>query len=96
MVDCCFIVNHLSFNILCVCVLHEIQMKISKLQLGVRAKAMILVSCLDPRDTIAKAYPNYIKSDKVEGLDVASEGPKLICHEEKVMVVFHVGFAPSC
>ena len=39
---------------------------------------MILVSCL----------PNYSKADKVDGLIVVLEGPKLIHHEEKVVVVF--------
>ena len=51
---------------------------------------MILVSCLHLKDVITKSYPNYSKSDKVEGLVAPSEGPnKLICHEEKVVVVFH-------
>ena len=58
------------------------------LQLGISAKVIILVSHLHPKDIINKAYPNYSKSDKVEGLVVASKGPKLICHAEKVVVVF--------
>ena len=64
------------------------ELKMAWLQLGVSVKEMILVSCLQPKDLITKAYPNYTKSDKVEGLVVASEGPKLICCEEKVVVVF--------
>ena len=58
------------------------------LQLGISAKVIILVSHLCPKDIITKAYPDYSKSDKVEGLVVASKGPKLICHEEKVVLVF--------
>ena len=63
--------------------------KMAKLWLGVSAKVWVLVSCLHPKDVISKAYPNYTKADKAEGLVVASEGPKPICHEEKVVVVFH-------
>ena len=60
----------------------------AKLRLGVSAKVWVLVSRLHPKDVISKAYPNYTKADKAEGLVVASEGPKLIRHEEKVVVVF--------
>ena len=59
-----------------------------KLQLGVGAKVWVLVSHLHPKDVISKAYPNYTKADKAEGLVVASEGPKSIRCEEKVVVVF--------
>ena len=61
----------------------------AKLQLGVGAKVWVLVSRLHPKDVISKAYPNYTKADKAEGLVVASEGPKPIHREEKVVVVFH-------
>ena len=64
------------------------QMKMTQLQLGVGVKATILVSHLHPKDTITKAYPNYSKSNKVQGLVVLLEGPKPIHHEEKVVVVF--------
>ena len=60
-----------------------------KLQLGVSAKATILVSYMHPKDVILRAYPNYVKMDKVEGLVVVLETSKPICHEEKVVVVFH-------
>ena len=60
----------------------------AKLQLGVGAKVWVLVSRLHPKDVTSKAYPNYTKADKAEGLVVASKGPKPICHEEKVVVVF--------
>ena len=63
-------------------------LKMAKLQLGISVKVCVLVSCLHPKDVISKAYPNYTKADKAEGLVVASEGTKLICHEEKVVVVF--------
>ena len=58
------------------------------LWLGVGAKVTILVSRLHPMNLISRAYANYTKTDKVEGLVVVSEGPKLICHEEKVVVIF--------
>ena len=60
----------------------------AKLRLGVSAKMWVLVSRLHPKDVISKAYPNYTKADKAEGLVVASEGPKPIHCEEKVVVVF--------
>ena len=62
--------------------------KMVKLQLGVNTKVWVLVSRLHPKDIISKAYPNYTKADKAERLVVASEGPKPIRHEEKVVVVF--------
>ena len=58
------------------------------LWLGVRAKVTVLVSRLHPKNLISKAYVNHTKADKVEGLVVVSEGPKLICHEEKLVVIF--------
>ena len=57
------------------------------LWLGVGAKVTVLVSCLLPKNLISKAYVNHTKANKVEGLVVVSEGPKLICHEEKVVVI---------
>ena len=60
----------------------------AKLRLGIGAKVWVLVSRLHPKDVISKAYPNYTKAHKAEGLVAASEGPKPICHEEKVVVVF--------
>ena len=58
------------------------------LRLGVGAKVTLLVSCLHPKNLISKAYVNHTKADKVEGLVVVSEGPKLIRHEEKLVVIF--------
>ena len=58
------------------------------LQLGIGAKLTILVSRLHPKNLISRAYANYTKTDKVEGLVVVSEGPKLIHDEEKVVVIF--------
>ena len=60
----------------------------AKVQLGIGPKVWVLVSCLHPKDVISKAYPNYTKANKAEGLVVASQGPKLIHHEEKVVVAF--------
>ena len=59
-----------------------------KLQLSVGAEVWVLESRLHPKDVISKAYPNYTMADKADGLVVASEGPKPIRHEEKVVVVF--------
>ena len=58
------------------------------LRLGIGAKVSILVSRLHPKNLISKAYANYTKTSKAEGLVVVSEGPKLIRREEKVIVVF--------
>ena len=58
------------------------------LWLGIGAKVTILVSRLHPKNLISRAYANYTKTDKLEGLVVVSEGPKLIHHEEKVVVIF--------
>ena len=60
----------------------------TRLWLGISAKVSVLVSRLHPKNLISKAYANYTKTDKAEGLVVVSEGPKLICWEEKVVVVF--------
>ena len=60
----------------------------ARLRLGIGAKVTILVSRLHPKDVISKAYPNYTKNDKVHRLVVVSEGPRSICREEKVVVVF--------
>ena len=57
-------------------------------RLGIGAKVTILVSRLHPKNLISRAYANYTKTDKVEGLVVVSKGPKSICHEEKVIVIF--------
>ena len=58
------------------------------LWLGIGAKVSILVSRLHLKNLISKAYANYTKTDKAEGLVVVSEGPKSIRQEEKVVVVF--------
>ena len=63
--------------------------KMTHLWLGIGAKVSILVSRLHPKNLISKAYANYTKTDKAEGLVVVSEGPKSIRREEKVIVVFH-------
>ena len=60
----------------------------TRLRLGISAKVSILVSRLHPKNLISKAYVNYTKTNKAEGLVVVSKGPKLICREEKVIVIF--------
>ena len=62
----------------------NLEVKMVKLWLGVGAKATILVSHMHPKDVISRAYPNYVKADKIEGLVVVLGTSKLICHEEKV------------
>ena len=56
--------------------------KMMRLRLGIGAKVSILVSRLHPKNLISK-------TDKAEGLVVVSKGPKSICQEEKVIVIFH-------
>ena len=63
-------------------------MKMTRLRLGISAKVSILVSRLHLKNLISKAYVDYTKTDKAEGLVVVSEGPKLIRWEEKVVVIF--------
>ena len=58
------------------------------LRLGISAKVSILVSRLHPKKLTSKAYANYTKTDKAEGLVVVSEGSKSIHREEKVIIVF--------
>ena len=67
----------------------NLEVKMAKLRLGVSAKATILVSHMHPKDMILRAYPNYMKMDKIKGLVVVLETSKQICHEGKVVVVFH-------
>ena len=43
---------------------------------------------LHPKNLISKAYVNHTKANKVEGLVVVSEGPKLIHREEKLVLIF--------
>ena len=61
----------------------------ARLRLGIGAKVTVLVSRLHPKNLISKAYINHTKADKVKGLVVVSEGPKLIRCEEKLVVIFH-------
>ena len=76
-----------AIGILCVCDVIFLP-KMVKQWLGISAKVWVLVSRLHPKNVISKAYPNYTKANKAEGLIVASKGPKPIRHEEKVVVVF--------
>ena len=63
-------------------------MKMMHLQLGIGAKVSILVSRLHLMNLISKAYANYTKTDKAEGLVVVSKGPKSICQEENIIIIF--------
>ena len=60
----------------------------ARLRLGIGGKVTVLVSRLHPKNLISKTYINHTKANKVEGLVVVLEGPKLIHHEEKVVVIF--------
>ena len=78
--SCCFIVKaHFCASNICFVCSVNFWMKMTRLRLGIGAKVSVLIS---------KAYANYTKTDKAEGLVVVSEGPKLIHREEKVVVVF--------
>ena len=59
------------------------------LWLGISAKVSILVSRIQLKNLISKAYANYTKTNKAEGLVVVFEGPKSIRQEEKVIIIFH-------
>ena len=87
--SCCFIVeaHFCASNYFFVCSV-IFWMKMTRLRLGISAKVLVLVSRLHPKNLISKAYANYTKTDKAEGLVVVSEGPTLICQEEKVIIVF--------
>ena len=87
--SCCFIVetHYCVSNNFFVCSV-IFWMKMTHLWLGIGAKVSILVSRLHLKNLISKAYANYTKTNKAEGLVVVSEGPKSICWEEKVIVVF--------
>ena len=71
-----------------ICVQCDLLMKMMCLWLGIGAKMSILVSRLHQKNLISKAYANYTKTDKSEGLVVVSEGPKSIRREEKVIIIF--------
>ena len=88
--SCCFIVeaHFCASNNFFVCSV-IFWTKMTHLWLGISAKVSILVSRLHPKNLISKAYANYTKTNKAEGLVVVSEGPKSIRREEKVVVVFH-------
>ena len=82
----CLILVQKLFPIMCSV---NLEVKMAKLQLGVSAKATILVSHMHLKDMISRAHPNYMKMDKIEGLIVVLETSKPIHCEEKVVVVFH-------
>ena len=87
--SCCFIVEALfcASNDFFVCSV-IFWTKMTCLRLGISAKVSILVSRLHLKNLISKAYANYTKTNKAEGLVVVSEGPKSIRREEKVVVIF--------
>ena len=88
--SCCFIVEaHFCAskkNFVCSV---SFWMKMMCLWLGIGVKVSILVSRLHLKYLISKAYVNYTKTDKAEGLVVVSKGPKSIHQEGKVIVIFH-------
>ena len=87
--SCCFIVkaHFCASKIFFVCSV-IFWMKMTHLWLGIGAKVSILVSRLHPKNLISKAYANYTKTDKAEGLVVVSKGPKSIHQEGKVIIIF--------
>ena len=63
--------------------------KMAKLQLGVGTKVWLLCLVSIQKTSSPRYTPTTPRPTRLRGLVVASEGPKLICHEEKVVVVFH-------
>ena len=60
-----------------------------KKQLGVAAKATVLVSCLHPKDKVMKAYPNHTKDERTLEIVVSGRDMHLICCEQKLVVIFN-------
>ena len=74
----------------------NLEVKMAKLWLGVSAKATILVSHMHPKDMLSRAYPNYMKMDKIEGLVVVLETSKRIHHEENSRILSKHQILVSC
>ena len=60
-----------------------------KKQLGVAAKATVLVLHLHPKDKVMKAYPNHTKDERTSEIVVSGRDVHLIHHEQKSVVVFN-------
>ena len=60
-----------------------------KKQLGVAAKATVLILCLHPKDKVTKAYPNHTKDERTLEMVVSGRDMHLICHEQKSVAVFN-------
>ena len=60
-----------------------------KKQLGVTAKATVLILHLHPKDTVTKAYPNHTKDEKTLEIVVSGRDVCLIHHRQKLVVVFN-------
>ena len=60
-----------------------------KKQLGVTAKATVLILHLHPKDKVMKAYPNHTKDERTLEIDVSGRDVCLICCEQKSVVVFN-------
>ena len=60
-----------------------------KKQLGVAAKATVLVSCLHPKDKVTKAYPNHTKDETTLEMVVSGRDVCPIHRKQKSVVVFN-------
>ena len=60
-----------------------------KNQLGVAAKAIVLVLHLHPKDKVMKAYPNHTKDERTLEIVVSGRDVCQICCEHKSVVVFN-------
>ena len=60
-----------------------------KKQLGVTAKATVLVLILHPKDKVTKAYPNHTKDERRVEIVVSGRDVHPICCEQKSAVVFN-------
>ena len=60
-----------------------------KKQLGVAAEATVLISHLNSKDEVTKAYPNHTKDEWTLEIVVSGRDVHLICCEQKSVVVFN-------
>ena len=60
-----------------------------KKQLGVAAKATVLVLCFHPKDKVTKAYPNHTKDERTLEIVVSGRDMHLIHCKQNLMVVFN-------
>ena len=60
-----------------------------KKQLGVTAKATVLILHLHPKDKVTKAYPNHTKDERTLEIVVSGRDVCPICRKQKSVAVFN-------